>query len=174
MTNEEESLKLFNDAVHLKRQGHFDDSLRMYVKSIQAYPDNPKGMETFYAMGKVFYLKGNATTAVKCYTVYNRLCALKTPLILQDYQNMLRNDKIAEQNIVKVFCNLALHWGWSSAKVQLSKDFYSINSENEHLYRNSLLGKNDTTFVSVSQQIIYNQYQDSCKNIGYQLIFSDF
>ena len=174
MSNRDISLQLFNQAIEMKRKKCFDDALRLYVESVRIYPDDPNWMEVFDAMGKVFYLKENAFAAVKCYTIYNRLCALKTPLILQDYQAMLRHDSEAKGRLVEAFYNLAIHWGWSHAKAQITEDFYFLNSANELIYCDSLLGRHPHSALSVKQQIIYDQYQSGCRNIGFQLIFTDF
>lgn len=174
MSDPDRSLQLFNLASDMKRNGSFDEALKLYVESVRVYPDAPNWMEAFNAMGKVFYLKMNFAAAVKCYTVYNRLCVLKTPLILQDYQAMLRNDNEAKKRLLEAFYDLATHWGWSHAQEQIGKEFYSLNSANELIYCDSLLGRRPYSAVSVTQQILYNQYQNGCRAIGFQLIFADF
>lgn len=173
MTSEEQSLILFNKAIDLKRKGNFDDSLKMYVKSMQVYPDDPKGMEAFNAMGKVFYLEGNLANAVKCYTIYNRLCALKNPVILRDYQKMLKGSSTAENSLLDAYYNVAAHWGWSKARAELARKHVAVN-KNEQIYLNSILGRESYSSLSKEQQLVYNQYENLCRNKGYQLIFDDF
>lgn len=173
MTSEEQSLILFNKAIDLKRKGNFNDSLKMYVKSMQVYPDDPKGMEAFNAMGKVFYLEGNLANAVKCYTIYNRLCALKNPVILRDYQKMLKGSSTAENSLLDAYYNVAAHWGWSKARAELARKHVAVN-KNEQIYLNSILGRESYSSLSKEQQLVYNQYENLCRNKGYQLIFDDF
>lgn len=173
MTSEEQSLILFNKAIDLKRKGNFNDSLKMYVKSMQVYPDDTKGMEAFNAMGKVFYLEGNLANAVKCYTIYNRLCALKNPVILRDYQKMLKGSSTAENSLLDAYYNVAAHWGWSKARAELARKHVAVN-KNEQIYLNSILGRESYSSLSKEQQLVYNQYENLCRNKGYQLIFDDF
>lgn len=173
MTSEEQSLILFNKAIDLKRKGNFNDSLKMYVKSMQVYPDDPKGMEAFNAMGKVFYLEGNLANAVKCYTIYNRLCALKNPVILRDYQKMLKGSSTAENSLLDAYYNVAAHWSWSKARAELARKHVAVN-KNEQIYLNSILGRESYSSLSKEQQLVYNQYENLCRNKGYQLIFDDF
>lgn len=65
MSDPDRSLQLFNLAIDMKRNGSFDEALKLYVESVRVYPDDPNWMEAFNAMGKVFYLKNELCCCCK-------------------------------------------------------------------------------------------------------------
>lgn len=172
MTGEEQSSILFDKAIELKRKRNFNDSLKFYVKSIQVYPGDPNGMKAFNAMGKVFYLKGDFTNAVKCYTIYNRLYLLKNSSIMRDYQEMLKGSSVAENSLLNAYYNVATHLGWSKAKAESAGKHVTVN-KNEQIYLNSIIGKESYSSLSKDKQLIYDQYENICRNKGYQILFDD-
>lgn len=169
MTDEERSLAIFNQAADMKRKGRFDAALKLYVESMRAHPEYSSNMDTFYAMGKVFYLKGDAATAIKCYAVYNWRCVVKTMLILQDYCDMMAGDSQAQFRILDAYYNLATHWGWGKAeKVD------SNQHKNEQIYRDLLMGGTAYSSLSPETKAAYDKYDELCRNRGYQYIFEHF
>lgn len=169
MTDAERSLAIFNQAVEMKRKGRFDDALRLYVESINVYPADPNNMETFYAMGKIFYLKGDFSTAIKCYTVYNWRCVMKTMLILQDYCDMKAGDSQAQFRILDTYYNLATHWGWAK-----DEKGDSNQNKNEQIYRDLLMGGTVYSSLLPETKATYDKNDAFCRNSGYQYIFEHF
>lgn len=169
MTDEERSLAIFNQAIDMKRKGRFDAALKMYVESMRAYPEYSSNMDTFYAIGKVFYLKGDVSTAIKCYAVYNWRCVLKTMLILQDYCDMMAGDSQAQFRILDAYYNLATHWGWGKAEKGDSNQ-----NKNEQIYRDLLMGGTAYSSLSLETKAAYDKYDALCRNRGYQYIFEHF
>lgn len=170
MSNPAQSLKLFNQALDMKRKGNLDEALKLYMASIFEYPDDPNVMDTFYAMGKVFYLNGNPLAAIRCYMVYNYLCVSKTSLILSDYEAMKDGDCIAGNRLCGSYENLANHLGWSYYEAMNAP----IAEAHQKIYRDLLMGGQKYSSLSGEQQNSYDEQEKNCKNIGYQLIFSDF
>lgn len=67
--NAQESQRLFDEGVTLKRQGKYDVALQKEIKAICLYPDSPNLSEWFMGLGKVFYLKRDYDKAVKAYSL---------------------------------------------------------------------------------------------------------
>lgn len=170
MSNPQQSLLLFNQAIEMKRKGYFNEAIKLYVESVLAYPEDPKGMEAFYAMGKVFYLKDNPSAAIKCYIIYNRLCVAKSSQILEDFVSMEKGDSNASFQLYDAYYNLANHLGWTYHK----KNGDTHIQDNEKIYRDSLLAKDTYFSLPKEKKESYDEQEKHCIGEGYQLIFNDF
>lgn len=106
MSNRQLGLELFNQAVAKKREGKFIEAIKLQQQSIAACLDDPELPQNYYSMGKTFYLAGDYYSCLACYEVYNGLCVLKNPPIIEDYKKTLAGDSFAKQMLLGSFYNL--------------------------------------------------------------------
>ena len=165
------AVKLFNEAVKLKRAGKFKESIDLLKASIKADPYSPDILQNYYSMGKTYYLLGYYFKALDCYKVYNGLCCIKNPPIISDYKYAKNGSKAAKSRLLSAFDSLALHVGYASLT-----GLDQLNSEiSQKWYSYTLMGKNPLTMPDMEP------YQDEAENwdcqsmeMGYQVIFNWF
>lgn len=189
MSNPQLSLKLFNEAVEMKRQGKYLQSIELQKQSMRAYPDDPNVMSNFYAIGKVYYLAGNYDMSIVSYRVYANLCAIKNPAILQDYScisNYTNNlakklftpeeilDQMQNYNIVKQrfhgsFRNLAHNLGHTL----IDRRELFLHRKEILWYEYELRGKDpeQEDYKLSGYRDKYEQYDEKCIQAGFEAIY---
>lgn len=165
MSNPKLSLDLFNQAVAAKRQGHYDEAIRLQKQSIAAYPEDPDLMQNFYSMGKTYYLAGDYASSYTCYQIYDGLCIIRNPPILEDFISLCKGDKNAMQRFVLSFRNLANHIGHASL------DKNNAGANEVLWYKSELAGKNPQNISSLSGYAgAAEQYNNKCIEMGFKSI----
>lgn len=170
MDKAEQARWLFEQGIQAKREGRYEKALEFEKEGIRIFPDNPRIMQAYYAMGKVHYLNKSYFSAMQCYLVYCNLCIIKNPAILSDYRAFKNGDEVAKYNLIPVFENLAKHVGYSLIA-------HKKNDEHRFAkwYRLEIAGQdpdNMPDMMSERQNAI--SYTEHAIEIGYSVIFTWF
>lgn len=159
----DDSVRLFNQAVEMKRAGRFDEALNLQRQSILAYPYDPELAGNFMAMGKVYYLKNDYSASFHCYCVYITLCALKNPAILQDYQAAASGNELAKMSLAGSFFNIAKNIGHALSDKDVPARLVNVIN----YYRNELMNKQ---LPNPELEALSNEYDKKLANIAYSII----
>ena len=173
MSNEELSTQLFNQSVAMRREGRYEEAIKLQKQSITVYPEDPEIASNFYSMGKIYYMMKEYEKSLIAYKVYNNLCVEKNPSIIRDYNAMLRyGDNLAQQKLLSSFRNLAHNVG----HCVLDKDFQVKYSKEIMWYRYLLMGKKPEQYMNNADKIgkDYEKYDESCMEKGFSVIFGWF
>jgi len=177
MSDPDLSVRLFQKAVQMKRAGNFALSINLQKQSIKAYPEDPELPNNFYSMGKTYYLLQDYKHSLVAYNIYDGLCVMKNPMILQDYVVASKGDQFALQRLTAAYRNLAHNLGHTVVDGGLlSSSVTNIygSHENEILwYRYELMGKNPSEMPSMYEyRDSYLAYDEKCAEQGYKFIES--
>lgn len=188
------SLQYFNEAKRLRHLGDFKRSIEMLKMSILVYQADPDLPTNFYSMGKTYYLDNNFRSSLKCYEIYNNLCALRNPAIIEDYSNFCNpqpptaDGKSGEEFLNAFIGNFMKSYVSSTeARIRFQTSFrnlahnvgHSINdSANQNRYsleirwyQQELLGQNPGNSIP-DVYSSYQQYDEKCTDIGFNKIYS--
>lgn len=184
------SMQYFNEGKKARHQGDFKRAIEMFKNSILVYQADPDMPTNFYSLGKTYYLDNNTKMSLSCYEVYNNLCTLMNPPILEDYKSFhnsqpyeiehhsgedflessIRNftksyatNISAQTRFQGSFRNLAHNIGHT---IDDPKNTYK-HSEDIKFYRSQLLGQNSDIPTSS-----YERYDAECTLTGFNQIYS--
>lgn len=159
------SLRYFNEAKQLRYQGNFSAAIELQKQSILVYQSDPDLPTNFYSLGKTYYLYGDYNLSLKSYEVYNNLCVIRTPMILDDY-SMITSSNFAKERFLASFTNLAHNTGHS---LEDPKNAYKFSQE-ILWYKNELMGKGSANTSRMVHES-YQKYDEECSLKGFRLIF---
>ena len=160
------SLRYFNEAKQLRYQGNFTAAIALQKQSILVYQKDPELPTNFYSLGKTYYLNGDYDLSLKSYEVYNNLCVIRAPMILEDYSMFTRSNS-AKERFLSSFANLAHNTGHS---LEDPKNAYKFSQE-ILWYKNELMGKGSANTSRLVYEA-YQKYDEECTLKGFSLIFS--
>ena len=160
------SLKYFNEAKQLRYQGNFSAAISLQKQSILLYQSDPELPVNFYSLGKTYYLNGDYNLSLQSYEIYNNLCVIKNPMILDDYSMFTRSNS-AKERFLASFANLAHNTGHS---LEDSKNIYKFSQE-ILWYKNELMGKSSANTSRLVYEA-YQKYDEDCTVKGFSLIFA--
>lgn len=160
------SLRYFNEAKQLRYQGNFTAAIALQKQSILVYQDDPDLPTNFYSLGKTYYLNGDYNRSLKSYEVYNNLCVIKNPMILDDFM-AFTNSNVAKERFLASFTNLAHNTGHS---LEDPKNAYKFSQE-ILWYKNELMGKSSANTSRMVYES-YKKYDEDCTLKGFNLIFT--
>lgn len=160
------SLRYFNEAKQLRYQGNFTTAIALQKQSILVYQDDPDLPTNFYSLGKTYYLNGDYNWSLKSYEVYNNLCVIKNPIILDDFI-AFTNSNVAKERFLASFTNLAHNTGHS---LEDPKNVYKFSQE-ILWYKNELMGKSSANTSRMVYES-YQKYDEDCTLKGFNLIFT--
>ena len=177
------SMQYFNEGKKARHQGDFKRAIEMFKNSILVYQADPDMPTNFYSLGKTYYLDNNTKMSLACYEVYNNLCTLINPPILNDYRRINKNLTVASfigrfididtdiggtnneagGRFFTSFRNLAHNIGHA---IDDPKNTYK-HSHDINFYRSQLLGQNSDIPTSS-----YERYDAECTLTGFNQIYS--
>ena len=160
------SLRYFNEAKQLRYQGNFTAAIALQKQSILVYQNDPDLPTNFYSLGKTYYLNGDYNWSLKSYEVYNNLCVIKNPMILDDFI-AFTNSNVAKERFLASFTNLAHNTGHS---LEDPKNTYKFSQE-ILWYKNELMGKSSANTSRIVYEA-YQKYDEECIIKGFSLIFN--
>lgn len=147
MTNQQLSIKLFNESIAMRHDGNYIEAINLQKQSIETYPDDPDIAENYYSLGKTYYLAGDYKKAVDCYKVYNGLCVIKTPVIVRDYNAYLTGDIAATHRFMSSYANLARNTGYAFRNMSSGKG----PGDWDIWYRYMLMGKDPNSMPNMAK-----------------------